>query len=130
MASTITLTRIPGRFTIYRLPQDARVPDAPGEFRTIVRSPGETTVIQAAEALPPDSVQAQSGPWSLLSVVGVIPHDVTGILAGLSAALADAGIPIFAISTFDTDYLLVPAGRSLDAEHALADRGYSLLNPE
>jgi uncharacterized protein len=130
MIVPITLTRIPGGFTIYRLPPDARVPDAPGVFRTVVRSPGETTIIQATETDPPDSVQAQSGPWALMSVVGVLPHDATGILAGLSAALADAGIPIFAISTFDTDHLLVPAGRALDAQHALADRGYALLNPE
>lgn len=130
MTPSITLTRIPGLYTIYRLPPDAGLPDPRGVFWTVVRSPGETTIIQAAEADPPGSAQAGSGPWALLSVAGVIPHDATGILAGLSAALADAGIPIFAISTFDTDYLLVPAGRTRDAENALADCGYRLLNLE
>jgi len=64
------------------------------------------------------------GPWRALKVEGPLDFSLTGILAGLSAALSNANISLFAISTFDTDYMLVRE-ETLDAAiQALRGAGY------
>jgi hypothetical protein len=62
----------------------------------------------------------------VLRVAGKLPFDATGILASIAVPLANGGVPIFAISTFDTDYLLVRES-SLDAAvRLLRDAGHSV----
>ncbi len=60
------------------------------------------------EDAAPESAQIAGG-WRALRVAGVLDFALTGVLASLAAPLADAGISIFAVSTYDTDYLLIPA---------------------
>ena len=67
------------------------------------------------------------GGWRCLAVRGPLAFSATGILASLAGPLAEAGVPIFAVSTFDTDYVMVPAGRLEDALAALAGAGHRLL---
>jgi len=52
---------------------------------------------------------------------------MTGVISGLTRPLADAGIPIFSISTFDTDYMLVRSDRLEAAKAALVDAGYDVI---
>ena len=72
----------------------------------------------------PGSVQS-SGPWRALRVAGTLDHSLTGVLREIAGPLADAEIPIFAISSFDTDYVLVPGGRVEAARAALEEAGHS-----
>jgi hypothetical protein len=60
-------------------------------------------------------------------VQGPLPFSAVGILARLAGALAAAGVPLFALSTFDTDYLLVPDERLADAAAALQEAGCQVL---
>jgi uncharacterized protein len=76
-----------------------------GGFFSITRTVEELSVV-CPENLIPDDVRAERG-WRALRVAGVIEFSVTGLLAGLTAPLAEAGISVFALSTYDTDYLLV-----------------------
>ena len=80
------------------------------------------TVVCPEEAVP-DGVRAERGRRSL-SVAGPLEHSLTGVLAGLSAPLAEAGVPVFALSTWETDHLLVAEERSGAAAAALRAAGH------
>lgn len=76
-----------------------------GSFFSITRTADELSVVCRQDAVP-EGVVCQRG-WRCLRVAGTIPLSVVGVLASLAAPLAEAGISAFAVSTFDTDYLLV-----------------------
>lgn len=78
-----------------------------------------------ASARVPADIQAEPG-WRAFMLRGPIPFSQTGVLAALVAPLATAAIPVFAISTFDTDYVLVPEGRLEEASGALRNSGYEV----
>jgi hypothetical protein len=93
-------------------------------FHAITRTADELSVVCRIASVPP-TVQSE-GPWRCLAVEGPLDFALTGILAGLAAPLAEAGIPIFALSTYRTDYLLVPAERTDAAISALRTAGYEV----
>jgi len=111
---TLDLTLEAGELAVCRLPPEAVVPDwaMRGAFHAITRTPAELSIVCAAATVPGD-VRSEKG-WRRLSVAGPIAFDETGVLSSVAAPLAAADIGIFAISTFDTDYVLVP-GRKLEA---------------
>jgi len=79
----------------------------------------------AAETLVPEAAVAQRG-FVALRVTGPIDFSVIGLLAELTGVLAAAGVPICAISTFETDTLLIPERLCADATDALAAAGWSI----
>ena len=91
-------------------------------FTSITRTADELCVVCAYDALP-GSVTAV-GPFTAFSVDGPLDHSLIGVLAGLLAPLADAGISILAESTFDTDWILVPAGQADQAVAAWIAAGH------
>jgi hypothetical protein len=106
-AHPLTLRVLPGVLAVCRLPPDAPVPGwaNSGALVSVTRTAEELSVVCAAAAVP-TGVQSEGG-WRALAVVGPLDFGLTGILAGLTAPLAAAGISIFALSTYDTDYVLV-----------------------
>lgn len=103
---TLTLRLLPGPLAVCRL--DAEAPPPPwvaGAVTSVTRTPDELSVVCAEEAVPAD-VRAERG-FLCLSVVGPLDFSATGILASLAGPLADAGVSVFVLSTFDTDLLLV-----------------------
>ena len=114
-APRFPLHLLPERFAVCRLPPGAPRPtwadggDEPGGLACVVRTPEELSIV-CREALVPDGVRCERG-WRALRLQGPIPFGVTGVVAGLTAPLAAAGVGVFVVSTFDTDYLLVPAAR-------------------
>lgn len=92
---------------ICRLDPDEEIPAwvAGGGLWCITRTEEELSLVCATDQAPEDA--RSEGPWRALKVQGPLDFALTGILAALAAPLAEAGIPIFALSTFDTDYLLV-----------------------
>jgi uncharacterized protein len=111
---------------VCRLPADALVPDwaqqASGPLVSITWTDRELSIVVAQAAVPPD-VQAEGG-WRAMAVRGPLPFHLVGILASLATPLADAEVPVFAISTHDTDWLLVRHDRLKDALAALAAAGH------
>lgn len=86
-----------------------------GAFSAIVRTPSELSVVCPSSAVPVGVTV--EGPWRALEVAGPLSFALTGVIHALSAPLAAAGISLFVVSTFDTDYLLV---RASDVEAACA----------
>lgn len=68
------------------------------------------------------------GPWRALSLKGPFPFTQTGVLSSVLAPLADAGIPILAVSGFDTDHVLVPADEADHACRVLQDAGHTRID--
>ncbi len=99
-----------------RLPADAPTPNwARGPVLSITRTPGELSIV-CEERHVPGEAQAERG-WRCLGVAQTLDFGMVGVLSRLTTALAEAGISLFALSTFDTDYLLV---RQDDVQPALA----------
>ena len=113
---------------VCRLPPEDAVPGwADGVFHPLVsitRTADELSVV-VPQAQVPSEVQAEPG-WRALSVRGPLPFHLTGILASLAAPLAEAEVPIFALSTHDTDWVLVGHGRVDDACAALEAAGHRI----
>ncbi len=84
----------------------------------------ELSVVVPAE-LKLESLEEESN-WRCLEVVGPLGFSMTGILSSVSGALAGAGISIFAISTFDTDYILVKKDKLNEAVSALKKKQFQI----
>jgi aminoglycoside 6'-N-acetyltransferase I len=123
---SLTLLLLNNRFAICRLGADDLVPAwaLAVRFFSITRTDDELSVICPVEAVP-EGVRCERG-WRCLRVAGVLPFSAIGVLASLTGPLATAGISVFAVSTFDTDYLLVKAGDLAKACEALRDAGPSI----
>jgi uncharacterized protein len=102
----LALSVLPERLAIARLEPSQPIPAwAQGGFVAIVRTRDELSVVCAADLIPP-GVAAQDG-WRCLQVIGPLDLGLTGVLASMVAPLAAAKLSVFAVSTYDTDYLLV-----------------------
>ena len=109
---------------VCRLGPDAPVPAwalASRPISVVARTPEELSLLVAARSVPPEDVREAGlrveGGWRAFMVRGPLPFDLVGIFASMTQPLAEARLSIFALSTFDTDYLLVKAG---DLERARA----------
>jgi hypothetical protein len=116
----------PGLYCICRLAPDQPTPawTALARFCSLTRTGDELSIVCNQEEVPAD-VRAERN-WRLLGVQGPLDLLMVGILAGLATTLATAGVSIFAISTFDTDYLLVRSDDLHRALDALREGGYEL----
>jgi uncharacterized protein len=103
----LTLSVLPETFAVCRLDRDSSVPTwaTTTSFFSITRTADELSIVCPQNQLP-DGIPCEGG-WRCLKVEGPLDFALTGILASLAVPLAQAGISIFAISTYDTDYLLV-----------------------
>jgi len=113
-------------FTIYRFEPNHKIPAAvfDSSFFWIGKTDDELSVV--CESAIELSGGERSAGWACYKVLGPIDFSETGILAGISAALAAADIGIFAISTFDTDYILLPAALQAKANSALTAGRYQV----
>ena len=118
---------LPDEWAVARLAADAPVPAwaaAPAPFASVTRTSAELSIVAPAAAVPA-GVRAEGG-WTVLRLQGPFAFDQTGILASFAAPLAEAGIGIFALSTFDTDYVLVRTAQRPGALAALRAAGHRL----
>ena len=123
----------PGDYAMARLPASS-LPAATGLFElagsamvSLTRTPDEISVVCPTEFVPA-AEQVDSG-WRLLTVRGPLEFTLTGIMAALSGALAAAGVSLFALSTFDTDHVLVKAADLSRAIDALTEAGHEVHQP-
>ena len=122
--TNLTLSLLPDNYSICRLGPAADIPPwaMAGDFFSITRTEAELSLVCSQEVVP-DGVQCEKG-WRCIMVIGPLDFSLTGILASLTASLAEAGISVFAISTFDTDYLLVSADNLNRAVLKLQEAGH------
>ena len=121
-----TLTILPERLAICRLPPEEALPERPphARFWSVTHTEEELSIILPEENIPA-GCQAETG-WRGLKVEGPLDFDTPGILASLALPLAKAGISIFALSTYDTDYILVPEGNLEQAKEVLRAEGHTV----
>ena len=124
MEPELVMSTLAGQLAVFRLPGDAAVPEwaMQGAFSSITRTPHELSIVTSIAAVPADA-QRTSGPWTAFMVHGPLDFALTGILSRIATALARAEISIFAISTFDTDCVLVPSADAEKARSALTASG-------
>lgn len=113
-----------GAWAIVQLAANAPVPAwaHDHEFVSITRTSDETSIICPAGAVPAD-VEAERG-WVLLKLRGLFPFSQVGIFASVAGPLAEAGIPLLALGTFNTDYFLVKQEQLPLALAALTTAGH------
>lgn len=93
-----------------------------GSFLSITRTPDELSIV-CAEDDAPENAMVEGG-WRAMKVEGPLDFPLVGILVSISAPLAEAGVSIFAVSTFDTDYVLVKEENLERAVSALEGAGH------
>ncbi len=126
-ATSLTLFLLSETFGICRLPKDGPIPPwaLQDVLFSITRTEEELSVVCRQEYIPLD-VKCEGG-WRCLKVIGPLEFLLTGILAGLSTALAKQGISLFAISTYDTDYIMVKEKDLKKAMAALMATGHTII---
>jgi hypothetical protein len=106
---------LPQPLAVARLDAEAPWPDwLAGSLWSVTRTPYELSIVCEQSVLP-DGLDAERD-WRALEVVGPIAFSEVGVLASMALPLRDADVSIFAVSTFDTDYVLV---RGADLDRAL-----------
>lgn len=122
------LQPLAGRVSICRLNPDAALPEAAAgaPIWAAVRTATELSLV-VPEGAEPEGAKVDPG-WRVLRVAQAHDLEVTGVTAALAAPLAEIGVPIFILASFDTDHLLVQAGRFDEAVAGLRAAGHQIAH--
>ena len=121
---------LPGVYAVVRLAHDAPVSEwaVKGQFTSITRTTDELSIVCPAENVPADVQSPQR--WICLKLQGPFAFSETGVLLAFIEPLSDSGVPIFAISTYDTDYVLVQEEFAVKAVECLREAGHEFVAGE
>ncbi len=124
-AAELRLRRTDWRLAIIRFSPEATLPawvfHNSVQFYSITRTPNELSIVCFEEDLPPSVESNVQRGWAAFEVEGPIPFGQCGVVSGITKPLAAAGVPVFVISTYDTDYLLVEVTHLARAEAVLSE---------
>ena len=125
---SLRFSRVPGQFAVCQLPANAPLPAWAwsGPVVSVTRTADEVSIVCFADNVPANVKSTR--PWVCFALEGPFPFSEVGILAAFIDPLAENGVPIMAISTFDTDYVLVNEHRAALALQVLQDAGHELLS--
>ena len=118
------LEKIEGSFTVCQL-RDVNAAQLEQPFTFLSRTDEELSLVCPTGSVPAETVRREDG-WRAFRISGVLDFSLIGILAPIAAILAEAKIGIFAVSTFNTDYVLVKEERYEQALTLLAGAGYKI----
>jgi hypothetical protein len=126
----VQLRTLPDTYAIVRLQPGAELPEwvDKGPFRSVTRTDNEVSVVCRDRDVP-EGESAEPG-WRVLEVLGPLDFSLTGVVASLVDPLAKAEIPLFVVSTFETDYVLVRGNDLDDAIEALELAGHEVDDPD
>ena len=119
------LKLLPDAMTVCKLRSTAAI-DLSREWYFIGRTDEELSLVCRTDDTPGDTLERSDG-WRGFRIQGILDFSLTGILSKLSAILAAQKIGIFAVSTYNTDYILVKAADLEKAVRALEDAGYTFI---
>jgi hypothetical protein len=124
--TTYTLQQFPETIAVVRLGPGADVPPwaESSSLFSITATATETSLVCANRSVPKKAQKA--GPFTAFAVEGPLDFSLTGVLLTLLAPMAEAGISIFTISTFDTDWVLVPVAKADAAAEEWRRRGHTV----
>ena len=120
------LKALPFDLTVCKLPDITDIDLSKG-FYFIGRTDEEISLVCKTEDTPADTLERDDG-WRGFRIEGVLDFSLIGILSKISGILADNEIGIFAVSTYNTDYILVKAENFAKALRVLSEAGYSVDN--
>jgi hypothetical protein len=123
----LTLTLLPGTVAICRLDANSGIPSwaCTGDFFSITRTAHELSIVCPQENVP-SGIRREKG-YRCFKVNGPLDFALTGIIASLYMVLAQEGVSVFLVSTFDTDYLLVKQEQTKKAIVALSEAGHHVI---
>jgi len=124
----LQLNILENHFTIHRFPTNHEIPNQVygSQFYSISKTDEELSIV--CNSTTQVNSEKSDTDWSCIKVEGLLDFSLTGILAKISTVLAKAEISIFAISTFDTDYILLKSEKLPFAKKALLKSGYTFNN--
>lgn len=116
-------------FSVVKLPTTEEIPfwADKGEFFSITRTNEELSIVCSASNVPDRLLKDVEHDWKCIKVEGVLDFGLTGILSSLANPLAENNISIFAISTFNTDYLLIKMHAIEKAKSVLENAGHTFI---
>jgi hypothetical protein len=120
------LKKIPYDLTVCKV-ADASALDLTKDFYFIGKTDEELSLVIPTEETPAETTERDDG-WRAFRIQGVLDFSLIGILSKISGLLADAKIGIFAVSTYNTDYVLVKRENYEKALAVLADAGYQIVD--
>jgi uncharacterized protein len=120
----VQLRTLPDSYAVVRLQPGAELPDwvDKGPCRSVTRTDHEVSVVCRDHDVP-EGESVDRG-WTVLEVMGPLDFTLTGVISSLVGPLAEVEIPIFLISTFESDYVLVRSSDLARAADALEDAGH------
>ena len=119
--------RLPTSFAVCRLSPDAQIPlFTEAEFISITQTAAELSIVCPVDQAPQNAKCEL--PWTCFKLEGPFPFSLTGVLASFLNPLAARAVPIFAVSTFDTDYILVREEDATIALETLRAAGHDLIS--
>jgi hypothetical protein len=115
------------RLAVVKLPPQSLVPSWAqlGEFSSITRSPDELSIVCEIRLIPDDMACPEA--WAWLEVEGPLAFTMVGVLATLTLPLAEAGVSVFPIATYNTDHLLIRTREEQLAYDTLTDAGHEIV---
>lgn len=122
------IKKIEGDFTVCKVTDYSQV-NLDAEFCFTGKTDEERSLVCLTEDTPANTIEREDG-WRAMRIQGVLDFSLVGILSKISALLADNRIGIFAVSTYNTDYILVKAEDEMKALGCLAGAGYKILTGE
>jgi hypothetical protein len=117
---------LPGEFSVCKI-SGLNPESFNGETVFFAKAGGGLSLVCATKNAPEDALEAEHG-WRAFMVEGPLDFSLVGVLARISAVLAAVGISIFAVSTYDTDYVLIKKEKLPAALSALEAEGYDIIN--
>ena len=125
-AAGYTLEILQSDLAIVKLKPEDSVPRwAKGEFVAITKTATELSIVCAQSGIP-DDVEAERG-WTGFRIAGPLAFDQVGVIASITAPLDAAQVPVFVVSTYDTDYLLIKSDHLDSASEALTASGHRIV---
>jgi uncharacterized protein len=120
----VKLRTLPDSYAVVRLQPGAELPDwiDKGPFRSVTRTDNEVSVVCRDHDVP-EGESVDRG-WTVLEVMGPLDFSLSGVVASLVGPLAESDVPIFVISTFESDYVLVRSADLARAADALEEAGH------
>ncbi|MDP3448533.1 MAG: ACT domain-containing protein [Eubacteriales bacterium] len=121
----MNLKVLPQAFTVCQI-RDVSHVDFTREFVFFSKTDEEASLVCETEYVPQSTLAREDG-WCAFRAQGVLAFSQVGVLSAISSLLAAEGISIFAVSTFNTDYVFTKADAVDRALQLLADAGYAIL---
>lgn len=124
----INLITLPQDFTVCKITDPAGV-NLADEFLFLARTDEELSLVCETKSVPANVIAAETG-WKGLKIAGALDFSLVGIMAGIAGCLAAAGISLFVVSTYNTDYIFLKEKVFAEAVRTLRSQGYRITQAD